>query len=169
MKRRQRPAAPPLRVTVDIDVQDRRWLLSTRTARALSRRAALATLAESPRRQRGAIALAIALSDDAAVRHLNRAFRRQDKPTNVLSFPADRHATPPGAPRFLGDIVLARQTVLREARAQGKRVSHHLAHLVVHGVLHLLGYDHQRDAPARRMEALEIRILAGLGVPDPYA
>lgn len=169
MRHGRLPRAPTSRTTIDIDIQDCRWLRSTRTARALCRRAAQAALASAPRRPRTDVALAIALADDASVRRLNRSFRRLDKPTNVLSFPADRRATAPGAPRFLGDIVLARQTVLREARQHGKRASHHLAHLVVHGTLHLLGYDHVREADAPRMEALEVRILAGLGVPDPYA
>ncbi|MCW5745445.1 MAG: rRNA maturation RNase YbeY [Alphaproteobacteria bacterium] len=154
---------------MDIDLQDRRWLASLRTARALCRRAASSALSASPRRPAGDVALAIALADDAAVRTLNRAFRHQDKPTNVLSFAADRRASLAGAPRFLGDIALARQTVLREARAQHKRPGHHLTHLVVHGVLHLLGYDHQTDAQARRMEALEVHILTGLGIANPYA
>jgi probable rRNA maturation factor len=155
-------------VTVDIDLQDACWLTDLRTVRALCRRAATATLADARRSTSDAV-LAIALADDAAVKRLNRDYRGKDKPTNVLSFPADARATPPGAPRFLGDIVLARQTVAREAGMQGKRLSHHLTHLVVHGVLHLLGHDHETDAEARRMEAREIRILAGLKVPDPYA
>ena len=161
------PTAP--RAVIDIDIQDEQWLMQLRTARALCRRAALAALAGTPRRLPADVALAIALAGDAAVRVLNRDFRGKDKPTNVLSFPADARATAPGAPRFLGDIVLARQTVAREARAQRKRLADHLTHLVVHGTLHLLGYDHEIDTDAVRMERLEVRILAGLGVPDPYA
>lgn len=168
MRRGGRPVAAA-RAVIDIEVQDRRWLRANRTVRALCRRAALATLAGAPRRPKDAVALAIALADDHAVRVLNRSFRGRDTPTNVLSFPAGRSATPPGAARFLGDIALARQTVAREARAQGKRLAHHLTHLVVHGTLHLLGYDHESEAQARRMEALEVRLLASLGVPDPYA
>jgi probable rRNA maturation factor len=163
-----RRASSASRATIDIDVQDARWLAAVRTARALCRRAARAALANVPRHSKTDVALAIALTDDAAVRALNRTFRGKDEPTNVLSFPADARATPPGTPRFLGDIVLARQTVVREAREQGKSLAHHLTHLVVHGALHLLGYDHEIDAEATRMEALEVRILAGLGVPDPY-
>jgi probable rRNA maturation factor len=152
--------------SIDIDVQDVRWLRDMRTARALCRRAVLAALlAIHPRRH---AAVAIALASDAAVRRLNRDFRGKDRPTNVLSFPAGSRATEAGAPRFIGDIVLARQTVLREARAQDKRPGHHLTHLVVHGTLHLLGYDHENAADARRMEMLEVRILAGLGIADPY-
>ena len=166
MTRSGRRAPPAPRTSIDVEVQDARWLVQLRTGRALCRRAALAALAGAPRRS--GMVLAIALADDAAVRKLNRSFRGKDKPTNVLSFPADAHATPPGAPRFLGDIVLARQTVTREAREQGKPLVDHLKHLVVHGTLHLLGYDHEADAEAARMEALEVRILSGLGVPNPY-
>jgi probable rRNA maturation factor len=166
--RARRRAPPAARAAIDIDLQDMRWLATFRTVRAHCRRAALAALAGSGRKRAGDLALVIALADDGAVRRLNRHFRGKDKPTNVLSFPADTRATLPGGPRFLGDIVLARQTVTREARAQGKRVADHLTHLVVHGTLHLLGHDHDTDAQARRMESLEVRILGGLGVPDPY-
>src|SRR5262249_22503444 len=96
------------------------------------------------------------------VRLLNARDRRQDKPTNVLSYPSGERA-------FLGDVVLARQVVWREAHAQGKTPADHVAHLVVHGTLHLLGYDHETgEADAERMEALERRILKGLGIADPY-
>ena len=91
-----------------------------------------------------------------------RATATKDKPTNVLSYPS-------GERGFLGDVVLARQTVWREAKSQGKTPGDHVAHLVVHGTLHLMGYDHERgDADAERMEALERRILAKLGIADPY-
>ena len=93
---------------------------------------------------------------------LNKRDRKKDKPTNVLSYPSGEKA-------FLGDIVLARQTVWREAREQKKTPADHVAHLVVHGMLHLLGYDHEAsDAEAERMEALERRILKKLGIDDPY-
>jgi len=106
--------------------------------------------------------LAIALADDRRVRALNKRDRKKDKPTNVLSYPS-------GEKTFLGDIVLARQTVWREAREQKKTPADHLAHLVVHGTLHLLGYDHETgDEDAERMEALERRILKRLGISDPY-
>lgn len=109
--------------------------------------------------------VAIVLSDDATVRRLNRDYRHKDKPTNVLSFPlADRLE----GGELLGDVILARETVLAEAAEQGKSATDHLSHLVVHGVLHLLGHDHETDADARRMEALERRVLAGLGIADPY-
>jgi probable rRNA maturation factor len=87
---------------------------------------------------------------------------------DMLSFPVAAATWPPGAPRLLGDVVLAFETVAAEATAQGKALAHHLRHLVVHGVLHLLGYDHEAAGEAARMEALEVAVLAGLGVPDPY-
>jgi probable rRNA maturation factor len=106
--------------------------------------------------------LTVALSDDRRVRALNKRHRGKDKPTNVLSYFS-------GEPAFLGDIVLARQTVWREARAQKKTPADHLAHLVVHGTLHLLGYDHETgEADAERMETRERRILSKLGIADPY-
>jgi len=97
---------------------------------------------------------------------LNRRWRGVDKPTNVLSFPAA--AAPSTAPRYLGDIAISYETTIREAQAQARPFAHHLAHLAVHGFLHLLGYDHQSDAAAEEMEDLERKILARLGMPDPY-
>ena len=122
----------------------------------LVRKAARAALGAKAR------SLTIALSDDRRVRVPNKRDRRKDKPTNVLSYPS-------GEKSFLGDIVLARQTVWREARMQKKMPADHVAHLVVHGTLHLLGYDHESsEADAERMEALERRILKKLGIADPY-
>lgn len=111
--------------------------------------------------------VSILFADDAFVRDLNARFRGQDKPTNVLSFPAASAGAP--GPRPLGDIVLAFETVSREARDAGKPFNHHTAHLLVHGFLHLLGYDHETDADATIMEAREVRILETLDIPDPYA
>jgi probable rRNA maturation factor len=108
--------------------------------------------------------IAILLTSDEAVRELNASFRGKDAPTNVLSFPAP--ANPEG---HLGDIAVAHGVVAREAHEQGKPIAHHLQHLVIHGVLHLIGYDHERDEDAERMEALERKLLARLGIPDPYA
>jgi probable rRNA maturation factor len=120
--------------------------------------------------QQTAIELAISLLDDAEQRQLNRDWRGVDAPTNVLAFPAWEPGAeiPPGAPLLLGDVVLAFETVAREADEQGKPLSDHLSHLIVHGVLHLLGYDHATEAEAVAMESLETSILASLGVPDPY-
>jgi probable rRNA maturation factor len=114
--------------------------------------------------------IAIRLTDDNEQRRLNRAYRGKNTPTNVLAFPLANLADPlpPGSPLLLGDVVLAFETVRREAEAQGKPLADHLRHLVVHGVLHLLGFDHDSEAEAAAMEAREIEVLAALGVPDPY-
>ena len=109
--------------------------------------------------------LSCLLSDDASIRELNARWRGMDKPTNVLSFPA----TGPGAELLLGDVVLAFETVSREAAAENKPIRDHVVHLIVHGVLHLLGHDHEDDAEADTMEALEIRALHRLGFANPYA
>lgn len=111
--------------------------------------------------------VSILLADDAAVRALNRDWRGLDKPTNVLSFPAQASKLA-GVPALLGDIAIAYETLEREAAKEDKPMLHHLAHLVVHGYLHLMGYDHQTDSEAEAMEALEREILHGLRIPDPY-
>ena len=110
--------------------------------------------------------VALALADDAMVRDLNARFRNQDKPTNVLSFPSGEE---PGPDAQLGDVILAVETLRREARAEGKPAADHFTHLVIHGILHLLGYDHESAEDAARMEQLETTILAGLDIDDPYA
>ncbi|HEY1260853.1 MAG TPA: rRNA maturation RNase YbeY [Stellaceae bacterium] len=118
----------------------------------------------------GPIELGVSLTDDRRQRRLNRDWRGLDRPTNVLSFPAWEPAQsgPREAPILLGDVILAFETVAREAVEQGKPLAHHLSHLTVHGVLHLLGYDHTSPAEAVVMEALETAILEKLGIPDPY-
>lgn len=114
----------------------------------------------------------VALSGDQRVCELNKQFRGKDKPTNVLSFPAPplpaKAQGQEGAERFIGDIILACETVLREAADLGISPRHHLQHLVVHGLLHLIGYDHDAEEDAERMEAVEVAILSRLGIPDPY-
>jgi probable rRNA maturation factor len=115
--------------------------------------------------------LSVALAADRRVRALNRAWRRIDKPTNVLAFPAgdvSAAGSAGGPPRPLGDVIVAYETVAAEARAQGKTIAAHASHLIVHGVLHLLGFDHDTDAAAADMEAIEVAVLARLGVADPY-
>ncbi len=136
----------------------------------LARRAAEAVFCHDAARGAlaGQVEASIVLADDALVRDLNRTYRRQDRATNVLSFANDDRPAGEGGPCLLGDVVLARETVLREARDQGKSVAEHMSHLVVHGLLHLLGFDHDRALQAERMEALEVAILAGLGIEDPY-
>ena len=112
--------------------------------------------------------LAVLLTDNASIRRLNAQWRHIDKPTNVLSFPPAPNAGLAGGVKSLGDIAIGYETCAREAEAEGKPFADHLAHLAVHGFLHLLGYDHDTDAAAEQMERLERVILARLGVPDPY-
>ena len=146
---------------IEIQVDDAGWRAALPTAEALAEAAAEASLAALSSAPRGD--LVILLTNDAEVRDLNARFRGKDQPTNVLSFPAG--ANPHG---HLGDVALALGVCAGEAAAQGKPLAHHLQHLVAHGVLHLVGYDHQDDGEAETMEALEREILATLGVPDPY-
>lgn len=139
-------------------------------AESLSRWVA-ATLAEHARASGlAAVAspeLTIRLVDDGESQALNRAYRGKDRPTNVLSFPFE---PPPGIDLpLLGDLVISHPVMRREAHAQHKSLTDHYAHLVVHGTLHLLGYDHIDEAEAETMEALERAILEGFGIPDPYA
>jgi probable rRNA maturation factor len=144
------------RTIVNVVLLDPGWRKSLPGVERLVRKAARAATANRKR------SLTVALADDRRVRALNARDRKKDKPTNVLSYPS-------GERGYLGDVVLARQTVWREAKSQGKTPADHVAHLVVHGTLHLLGYDHETgDADAERMEALERRILAKLGIADPY-
>lgn len=146
---------------IDVLVQSDRWSEPPKV-KSLVRRAvreAAAALSTSGAQ------LAIVLTDDSAIRLLNRQWRGIDKATNVLSFPT-AHAD--GEPPLIGDIVLAHETIAREARKQGKPFSHHLAHLAVHGYLHLNGYDHGRDRDAAAMERIERKILRRLAIPDPY-
>ena len=144
------------RTAVDVVLLDPGWAKALPGIERLVRKAARAATASRKR------SLTVALADDRRVRSLNARDRKKDKPTNVLSYPS-------GEREFLGDVVLARQTVWREARSQGKTPADHVAHLVVHGTLHLMGYDHETgEADAERMEALERRILAKLGIADPY-
>jgi probable rRNA maturation factor len=145
---------------IDIEVEDDRWTAALPDAEPLARAAAQKAL-DQVEFDGG---LAILLTDDETVRDLNARFRNKDKPTNVLSFPSRLN---PEA--HLGDVALAFGVCLAEAAAQGKPLANHLQHLVAHGVLHLVGYDHETDAEAAEMEDLERVVLAELGVPDPYA
>jgi probable rRNA maturation factor len=146
---------------IDIEIEDEAWGAAAPQAQHLVEAAAAAALRHA---EFDVDAVTILLTDDESVRDLNARFRGKDYATNVLSFPAPEN--PEG---HLGDIALAFGVCAREATEQGKPLAHHLQHLVAHGVLHLLGYDHQTDAEAEHMEGLERVILAGLGVPDPYA
>jgi len=180
------PCAP---FTLDVEIDQPLWTaliedaegLATRILAAAAKAAAAAASkgeAATPRPAASAMAsltaLTLVLTSDSAIHRLNRNFRGQDKPTNVLAF-----ATPvppaPGTPdasgtsdAFAGDIFIAAETVRREAADQNKTVTDHTIHLIVHGFLHLIGYDHEEEADARAMEALEITILKALGIKNPY-
>jgi len=133
-------------------------------ASASFRRWVEAALKGARRRKGTEVAIRIVDADEGQA--LNLQYRGRDYATNVLSFPAD---LPPGVNLpLIGDLVICAPVVAREAAEQGKKAAHHWAHMTVHGTLHLLGYDHLDDAEAEAMEALETRILAGLGIPDPY-
>lgn len=148
-------------LAIDVVVESDRWR-QVDDAIALARAAVIeAAAALSTARAE----LAIVFTDDSAIRALNHAWRGIDKATNVLSFPTKRAGA--GRP-LLGDIVLAYETIAREARQQRKPFAHHVAHLAVHGFLHLLGYDHERAADAEEMEQAERDILQRLAIPDPY-
>lgn len=158
----------PAPIDTTIVVMETRWLDDLPRVRALVRRCVAATLKTMRIRMSTAgVSLSVALAADRQVRVLNRDHRGKDAPTNVLSYP-DTSPRRRGQPRQLGDIVLALQTVRREARTQRKTFEHHVAHLVVHGVLHLLGHDHMNDREASAMETIEVEVLAGLGIANPY-
>jgi len=152
-------------IELDVLVEDARWS-ALGDAGALAHGALEAAVAVADGAEADA-GIEVVLSHDAAVQALNRLWRGQDRPTNVLSFPA---AAAPGAPgpRHLGGIVLAYETVRREADAERKTLRDHALHLIVHGALHLIGYDHETGPEAEIMEALETRALARIGVADPY-
>jgi probable rRNA maturation factor len=160
-------AEPPERLSLAVLSEAGDWSAIASHEQAIA--AAAAALARHPRcaSARGA-ETCIVLADDALLRWLNRSYRGKDAPTNVLSFPFQ---SPPGSGevRHLGDVVLAAETVRKEAAERGIPPVHHVQHLVVHGLLHLLGFDHDTDANADAMERLEAQILATLGIADPYA
>ncbi len=170
-----RTSSPEL--VVEVRTSSPLWRARLPEAPVLVERAARAALAGAEPGRMGAgatLETSFLLADDAQLRRLNRDFRGRDKPTNVLSFPAedDDPEAPSEAddtgPRLLGDVALAFETIEREAAAQSKPLAEHLSHLAVHGVLHLLGYDHAAPREATRMERLEAAVLASLGIADPY-
>jgi probable rRNA maturation factor len=160
-----------LGLAVDVAVEAPGWADAVPGAEALAERAARAAAEAAGGVPAAGAELSVVLSDDAAVRALNRDWRGKDRPTNVLSFPqAEESVTiAEGFPILLGDVVLALETCAREAEEQGRPIADHVAHLVVHGVLHLMGHTHDDDGPALRMEALERVVLASMGIADPYA
>jgi probable rRNA maturation factor len=154
-------------IEIDIRIASSAWRAALPNPAAAVRRAAIAALkAELPVKAR--TSLSILLTDDAEMRKLNAGWRAKDKPTNVLSFPAENAVDPAKPPAYLGDVALGLATCKREAREQKKTLADHVAHLTVHGVLHLLGFDHMDDDQAEAMEPLETVILAKMGIADPY-
>jgi probable rRNA maturation factor len=157
---------PQRTVVIDLAIPCAKWRRAIPDVEKRAKEAARTVLAHAGKKL-GAAELSLVLADDETVAALNERWRQREGPTNVLAFASEQRAMPP-APLVLGDVVLAYETVTKEARDQGKALVDHLRHLVIHGVLHLLGYDHEAAGPARRMEMLETRLLATLGVPDPY-
>jgi probable rRNA maturation factor len=153
-------------VEIDISIEAGDWPDEAALIRLVDR-AVAAAFAETA--VVGRSELSIVFSDDAHIRTLNAGWRGKDKPTNVLSFPAFPLAKDGPLPPMLGDIVLAAETVAHEAALEDKPVDNHITHLVIHGLLHLLGHDHETDAEAEAMEAIERAALARLAIPDPYA
>lgn len=157
---------------VDVLIEGGGWSSAVPGAESLCRSTVEAALSLAAPHSR-LVEVSVLLTDDAAVARLNREYREREGPTNVLSFPASDLSGPDASmaaevPVLLGDVVIAFETTAAEAEAASRALTDHLRHLVVHGVLHLLGYDHTDDAPAERMEALEVAILARIGVEDPY-
>jgi probable rRNA maturation factor len=163
-----KPGGGDLSVPVDIDIsiESGDWPDEAALTRLLDR-AVSAAFAETG--AAGRSELSIVFSDDAHIRTLNAGWRGKDKPTNVLSFPAFPFPKGGPLPPMLGDVVLAAETVAKEAGLEDKPLENHITHLVIHGLLHLLGYDHETDAEAEEMEAIERSALARLAIPDPYA
>ncbi|HKY94605.1 MAG TPA: rRNA maturation RNase YbeY [Kiloniellales bacterium] len=165
-------------MAVDILIEAPAWLRALPEAERVVERAARATFAIATLPDDGAWECAVLLADDSRLQELNRRFRGQDKPTNVLSFPADprepdyanevQMEPAEDQPLPYGDVAIAYGTTAAEAAEQGKTLADHLSHLVVHGLLHLIGHDHETAAEAERMEALERQILWEIGIADPY-
>ena len=151
-------------MSLSIVIEDEAWKV-LRGLKSLTEKAVDAALTASARKKE----VTILFTNNVVLKTLNNDWRGKNKPTNVLSFPAPKDLkVPHGEAKPLGDIALAFETVAKEAEASGKSLKSHTTHLIVHGVLHLLGYDHEGDADATKMEAKEVRILKKLGLPDPY-
>jgi probable rRNA maturation factor len=149
-------------MTIVSEIEDVRWNALSDVMPQLERVVAMITDNHSE--------INLLLTNDIAMQEINKCWRGVDKPTNVLSFPAAAmKSLPPDAPHPLGDIVLAYETLEQEAARQGKPIRDHVTHLFLHGLLHLLGYDHETDADAKVMETKERNVLAAIGLPDPYS
>lgn len=168
-------ATPRVELDIVVSVTDPAWTTTLPDGEAMGRDAAVAAFLSGSSRARlpgGLVEASLTLANDGDLQALNKAYRGRDEATNVLSFPAwaaDGPAVAPDAPILLGDMIVALETARAEAADQGKRMSDHFRHLVVHAMLHLLGYDHQTSSESREMEQMEVEVLARLGVADPYA
>ncbi len=165
---KQTPVVAGADLDIDVMVEAGGWA-DEAMLRALVERAVPAAFAEAEVEGGEGVELSLVFTDDEAIQKLNAEWRDKDKPTNVLSFPAFPVEPGDPLPPMLGDIVLAYETVVREAELEQKPLENHITHLIIHGLLHLLGYDHETDDEAEEMEALERRALARLAIPDPYA
>ncbi len=158
-----------MKLDITVHCQEARWKALLRPYRKTVEGVCVSALAHTPLgKKQHRFEMAVVLADDQAVRALNRDYRGMDKATNVLSFPSGDFTLKGKGSCYLGDVVLALGTVEREAKAQGKTPRHHTIHLLVHGTLHLVGYDHQASPEARRMEELEVEILKKLRISNPY-
>jgi len=157
-------------LNIALEIEDPRWEPALPNAGALIEQAIGLALTDIDRASR-TIEVGVRLVDDGTIQALNRDWRGRDKPTNVLSFPLGDPGpiTDPDFPWLLGDIVMSFDTVLAESIRDGKALNHHVVHLAIHATLHLIGHDHEDEAEATLMEAAEIKLLAELGIPDPYA
>jgi probable rRNA maturation factor len=154
---------PAAAVIADVQIDSPLWDAQPQAVAAV--RAAITAAAAALSTSAGEVS--ILLTDDSAVRSLNRDWRGLDKPTNVLSFPAPKGPIGSGVPS-LGDIAIAYETLQRECRDEDREFLHHLTHLTVHGFLHLIGYDHQTDTQADEMEGIESKIMTAMNLPDPW-
>jgi len=157
-----RPAQPSIGISIQAGDWPPKKALSELATRALGAAIAALAGASEPTRAKNETEISLVFTDDARIRKFNKEFRGKDKPTNVLSFP--QKSGP-----LLGDVILAAETVRREAALAGKTLEDHMAHLIIHGFLHLLGYDHEEDGDAETMEAVERAALKRMGIKDPYA
>lgn len=158
-----------LTVEIDISIEEEAWEHYLKDTHDFSFKVIESVLRSLSDKVNEPVEIALLLSGNEALQDLNRSWRGKDSPTNVLSFPASRDFPPyPGQPRFLGDIAISIDMVISEAEDQRKSVEHHIAHLLIHGTLHLLGFDHETDDEATEMENLEIELLNRLNIPNPY-
>ncbi len=162
------PGQAPISVAIDILVEAGEWPDESALG-VLAEQAVASVVAELGKGGEGSPELSLVFTEDAGIAKLNAEWRGKEGPTNVLSFPAFPVAPGAALPPMLGDIVLAAETVSRESKLDGKPLEHHIAHLIIHGFLHLVGHDHETETEAEVMESIERRALARLAIPDPYA